>query len=341
MKLINSLGGLALAFVFLVVFGCVGCKTEKPQEEEDKKVPRKEVNVPRFTQDSAYAFIEKQVSFGPRVPGTDPHQACKEWLVAKFKSYGAKVTEQDFTANIYTGEKWPSTNIIAAFNPEHKRRVMLSAHWDSRFMADQDPDDTRKEDAILGADDGGSGVGVLLEIARTISENPIDLGVDIILFDAEDQGFDAQRPEDVNSESWCLGAQHWARNIHVANYNPSFGILLDMVGSKGARFPKEGYSMQFARNLVNKVWKLAQSMGYGNFFVNERAGGITDDHYFVNTVAGIKMINIINKPPGSRTGFGPYWHTHDDNMEVINKRTLRAVGQLVTAVIYNESGGTF
>ena len=295
--------------------------------------------VPALSGDSAYAYVFKQVEFGPRVPGSAAHKACKEWMVGKFESFGMNVIQQDFTANIYTGEKLASTNIIAQFNPEAKKRVVLSAHWDSRHIADSPLSEERENEPILGADDGGSGVGVLIEIARQLQANPIDakdLGVDIVLFDAEDLG------ESGGSETtWCLGSQYWSRNLHASNYKPKYGILLDMVGSENPRFTKDQVSMTFAPQVMNKVWKLAQAMGYGNLFVNIESGPMVDDHYFVNTIARIPMIDIINKPAGSQTGFGHYWHTHEDDMDVISKRSLKVVGQVVLAVLYKEASGTF
>ncbi len=330
-----------VTFSFLVLNGCDGSDSgsSQPSRDEKKETSKpKNVKIPRFNRDSAYVYTEKQVAFGPRVPGTEEHVNCKNWLVKKLSSFGANVIEQEFKAELYTGESPQAFNIIGQINPNHPKRIILAAHWDSRFMADQDQDEDRKKDAILGADDGASGVGVLLEIARNLSETPIDMGVDIIFFDAEDQGFDAQTIEESQPESWCLGAQYWARNLHVKGYKAKYGILLDMVGAEDARFIKEGYSMQFAPRLVNKVWKLAKEMGYGNYFVNQQdQGGVTDDHVFVSTIARIPMIDIINRPAGTQTGFGSYWHTHDDDMDVISKRTLRAVGQVVMAAVYNES----
>lgn len=300
--------------------------------------PREKVAVPKFERDSALAYVARQIEFGPRVPNTDAHRKTKEWLVAQFKRFGAKVIEQDFEAEAYTGAKLQATNIIAQFNPGAKERVLLGAHWDTRPFADSPINEERREEPILGADDGGSGVAVLLEAARQLQANPISLGVDIVLFDAEDYGESGGE----NPDSYALGSQYWARNPHVKGaQKPQFGILLDMVGARGARFPKEYFSMQFAPQIVNKVWKLAQDMGYGNYFVNEQGGAITDDHYYVNKIARIPMIDIINRARGTQTGFGEHWHTHEDNMEIIDKRVLRAVGQVVLAVLYREANGDF
>ncbi len=314
------------------------CESDTEKTEAQGPPPVEKVAVPRFDRDSAYTYVEKQVSFGPRVPNTDAHRQAKNWLVEQFESFGAKVIEQDFEANAYTGEALQATNIIAQFNPDAKKRVLLGAHWDSRPFADSPLSEERKEEPILGADDGGSGVAVLLEVARQLGQHPIGLGVDIVLFDAEDYGESGGN----NPDSYALGSQYWSRNVHLSgDQRPQYGILLDMVGSKGARFPKEYFSAQFAPRLLNKVWKLAQSMGYSNYFVDAQGGAITDDHYYVNTIARIPMIDIINRPVDTQTGFGDYWHTHEDDMDVIDRRTLRAVGQVVLAVLYREHNGDF
>lgn len=319
--------------IFVLCFTS-SCKEDKP---DTPPAPVKAVEVPLFDRDSSYVFVEKQVSFGPRVTNSAEHTACKNWLVGRFKKYGATVIEQDFKAKAYTGTLLNGTNIIAQFNPKNKSRVLLAAHWDTRPIADYDPDEANRNKPILGADDGGSGVGVLLEIARQLSLNPIDLGVDIILFDAEDYG--ESKGEDY--KTWCLGSQHWGKNLHKPGYRANFGILLDMVGAQNARFTMDETSMTFAPALMRKVWKLAQGMGYGTYFVSEQTQVLIDDHLFINQLTGIPTIDIINRPMKSETGFGDYWHTLNDDMDVIDKRTLRAVGQTVLAVVYRENNGTF
>lgn len=335
-------------FILFLLVGLVfpSCQEEKkpatevtPPPIEKKSYPK--AKVPRFDRDTAYHFIEKQVNFGPRVTNTATHKAAKEWLVATFKQYADDVIEQDFQATAYDQTVLNGTNIIARFNPDNSDRIVLAAHWDTRPIADSPLSKERQEEPILGADDGGSGVGVLLEVARQLKANPLGLGIDIVLFDAEDYGAPNGSEEQNTALTWCLGSQHWAKNLHTPNYKPKFGILLDMVGSKGARFTKEGVSMYFAPQVMNKVWKLAKGMGYSNYFVDEKTGQITDDHLFVNEYAKIPMIDIINRPIVTETGFGDYWHTHDDNMDVIDKRTLRAVGQVILATIYGQNNGTF
>ncbi len=324
----------SIIFIIAIVLFFTHCKSEP---KVIPPPPVKNVVVPKFEKDSAYQYIARQVAFGPRVPNTKAHQAAKKYLANTLRSFGAKVIEQDFVATAYTGTKLNSTNIIASYNPDHPRRVVLAAHWDSRHVADYDPDVSRQNEPILGADDGGSGVGVLMEIARTIQKNPINLGIDIVLFDAEDYG--ESKGQDI--KTWCLGSQHWSHNPHIKGYGADFGILLDMVGSKGARFTKEEVSRAYAPQILDKVWKLSQNMGYGNYFVNDQTRQLVDDHLFVNQIARIPMIDIINRPADTETGFGHYWHTHADDMSVIDKQTLRAVGQTLLAVIYQKSAGRF
>jgi glutaminyl-peptide cyclotransferase len=318
------------------------CGSDAPPVQEQLPVeefkPVQVYKVPPFDKDSAYAYVEAQVNFGPRVPNSPEHKACRDWLIAEFKRHGLEVIAQDFKAKAYDGTMLNSTNIIGQHNPAEKRRIVIAAHWDTRHVADSPINTERHDEPILGADDGASGVGVILELARVLKNHPIEgLGVDFVLFDAEDYGEMGAN----NPGSWGLGSQYWSRNLHRPAYRPMYGILLDMVGSKTPRFTKEKFSRTFAPNLLDKVWKLAQGMGHGNLFVDIPTGEVLDDHYHVNTIAKIPMIDIINKPAASETGFGHYWHTHDDNMDIISAETLGIVGQVMTAVIYREASGTF
>ncbi len=320
--------------IFFITLGFVwSCgqdqKTENSQDQTSYKP------VPEFQADSAYAFIQQQVDFGPRVPNTEGHKKTRAWLLETFQAYGMEVQTQDFEARTYDDKLWNLTNIIASYNPDASRRIMLSAHWDTRRIADKDTE--RMDEPIDGANDGGSGVGVLLEIARILHTSEIkpNVGIDFILFDGEDDG----EPEHSNSRNgnkiwWCLGSQHWSENKHQADYTAYYGILVDLVGAKGARFYREGYSMKFGKNIVNKIWNFASELGYSDFFILRDSPEIIDDHVFVNRNAGIPMINIIEFSPDF--GFGHYHHTHADNMDLIDTRTLKAVGQTVLFTIYQE-----
>lgn len=329
---------LILLCVFAICL--VQCKEDKSSVKEpiDKsETLTVKVDVPKFDAKQAFTFVERQVAFGPRVPGSKAQDSCANWLKETLKTFGAEVQVQEATVALFDGVKVPMKNIIGSYNPTAKKRLLLCAHWDSRRVADQDSKNADKP--ILGADDGASGVGVLLEVARQLQAQPTDMGVDIVFFDVEDQGESGSATRPYRRETWCIGAQHWAKNPHVANYKAKFGILLDMVGSQNARFPKEGASRRYAGTYVNQVWKKASELGYSDYFVNEEAHEITDDHVFVNEILNIPTLDIINLPQAGNTttGFGHYWHTHEDDMDVISVNTLNAVGTTILHVIYNEA----
>ncbi|MDX5422212.1 MAG: M28 family peptidase [Hymenobacteraceae bacterium] len=307
----------------------------KPAVEAEKEETA--VAAPEFNADTAYALVEKQVAFGPRVPNTPAHYATGEWIISKLREYGADVKVQEFQMRAYDGTMLNLRNIIATYNPNAANRVLLAAHWDTRPMADKAEKDQDKP--IDGANDGASGVGVLLEIARTIhqAQQKPDVGVDMIFFDGEDYGQPDDSDLPYQDDTWCLGSQYWSKNKHVPNYRANYGILLDMVGAENARFAREGTSMQYAKEIVDKVWKAGNSIGYSDYFRYVNAPAITDDHSYVNAWGNIRMIDIIeynmNNPDDY---FGPYHHRHTDTMDIISRNTLKAVGQTVLHVLYNE-----
>ncbi|MDR1722719.1 MAG: M28 family peptidase [Tannerella sp.] len=292
------------------------------------------VKSPVFDADSAYSYIERQVAFGPRVPNSQAHTSCADYLAKELERHGAKLYIQNATVTAYNGDRLNACNIIGSYNPDNKRRILLFAHWDSRPYADHDADDSNHKKPIDGADDGGSGVGVLLEIARQLGKKLPDAGIDIIFFDAEDYGT-PEFVKDYKPDTWCLGSQFWAKNPHIAGYKAEFGILLDMVGAHGATFYKEYTSVRYASRYVEMVWSAARNLGYGKYFINAKGGGVTDDHVYVINDQHIPCLDIINYDPNSDSGFGAYWHTINDNMKNISKETLRAVGQTLLEVIYN------
>ena len=296
--------------------------------------PVKQQNVPAFDADSAWVFVENQVKFGPRVPNSEAHVACGNYLASELKRFGAQVYEQEATLTAYNGTQLKAKNIIGSYNPENSKRVLLFAHWDSRPYADHDKDPANQMKPIDGADDGASGVGVLLEMARQFSIKSPAIGIDIIFFDAQDYGT-PEFVKEYKENTWCLGAQVWAKNPHVKGYKADFGILLDMVGAKNASFFKEATSMRYAPQIVELVWSTARDLGYGKFFINAEGGAITDDHQYVILGRNIPCIDIIYTDPESDNGFGPHWHTQNDTMDNIDRETLKAVGQTVLQVVYN------
>jgi hypothetical protein len=290
----------------------------------------------RFDADSAYAYVEKQVSFGARVPNTSAHRACGDFFVETLRRHGAEVKEQEMEVEAYDGKVLRARNIVGVYGREARRRVLLCAHWDSRPFADQDEDVLRQRRPVEGADDGASGCGVLLEIARQLGQHEAAVGVDIVLFDAEDYGVPEFEKERYGGGGWCLGSQYWAKHPHAKDYRAEYGILLDMVGGRGAVFFKEWASVRRGGKVVEKVWGAARQLGYGRYFVDVEGGAITDDHVYVMEGRGFPCIDIINYDPESATGFGSHWHTDGDNLGVIEKETLGAVGETVLSVVYGE-----
>ena len=271
---------------------------------------------------AAYQLARQQCDFGPRVPATAPHAKCAEWLISTLKESCDTVMVQTGTVQTATEGKLDIKNIIGIINPETSQRLLLLAHWDTRPWADNDPDPDNHDKPVMGANDGASGVAVLLQLARQLKDHGTDLGIDIVLVDAEDMG------ENDNEESWGLGTQFWTQHPHVAGYKPLFGILLDMVGAEDATFTREYYSMQFAGGFVDLVWKNAA----GSHFINAQGGAVTDDHVFINR-AGIPCVDIIDMRSDSPTGFCPEWHTVDDTIGSISPATLAEVGQTLLNVI--------
>lgn len=315
------------------LFSCGGRK-DKSQIEK----PERSVRVPVINSDSAFWFTKKQVAFGPRIPNTPAHKQTGDFLISSFKKYGATIVVQDFEATTFDQQKLFLRNIIASYFPEKQKRIVIASHWDTRPFADKDK--LKPNSKFDGANDGASGVAIMLEMARTISQNlPPEVGVDFILFDGEDWG-EKENTEHIQPTQgldswWCLGSQYWSKHKHKANYSAYYGVLLDMVGAKDARFFQEGFSNEYAPKIVEKVWGTASRLGYSSIFVRQPQGSITDDHYYVNENAKIPMIDII--PYDHRMkGFPEYHHTQKDNLSLISKETLQAVGNVLMNVIYYE-----
>ena len=346
-------------WVYLLGFLLLSCASRKQTSEDTSSL---QPLGPAFNADSAYAFCEAQCAFGPRVMNSATHDQCEQWIVSKFQSYGLSVTTQKTTLKGYDGTPLHATNIVASYRPELTERILLCAHWDSRPWADNDPDPANHRTPVLAANDGASGVAVMLEIARllslqftddslqmitsaadtsTVNRKPStvnnNLGVDFVCFDAEDWGVPQWSDATDTGDSWALGAQYWAAHPHVEGYKARFGILLDMVGGEGAQFYQEGMSMQYASAVVTKVWRAAQIVGYGSLFPMQKGSNITDDHLPVNTVAHIPCIDIIPYYPDcAQSSFGPTWHTVSDDMSHISRNTLQAVGQTIIQVLFSE-----
>ena len=323
----------------LLVFA--GCENEKKPTQTVQKQEKKNVVVPAFVSDSAYYFVKRQCDFGPRVPESEAHQQCADWMIETLRGYADTVFVQDFRTRIYNERGIDGKNIIASFNPNAKKRIIVAAHWDSRPYADNDPDESNWQKPIDGANDGASGCGVMMEMARVMKTHRIadNIGIDLIFFDLEDYGAPKWADESLHTDlAWGLGSQYWSKKPHVGGYSAYYGILLDMVGASNPRFPKEYYSQSNAAWVVNKVWRTARDMGYDEYFTNELGDPINDDHIYMMHYAGIPTIDMIHLiGDEDRTScFFPYWHTTNDNIDCIDAKTLQMVGNVVMKVVYNE-----
>ena len=333
--------------LFTLLLFMTSCGTTKKSQQNSQPV----VNI-EFNADSAYAFCAAQCAFGPRTMNSEAHERCLQWIQQKFQDYGCQVTLQQADLRGYDGTILKSTNIIArqpsAISRQPSSRILVCAHWDSRPWADNDPDSANWRKPVMAANDGASGVAVMLELARLLQQHDsARVAVDFVCFDAEDWGV-PQWSDEVDADSWALGAQHWAASYASApvpaastagESQPSYdyAILLDMVGGQGAKFYHEYYSLQYARPVVEKVWQAASAAGYGSFFPSKDGGGVTDDHIPVNEKAHIPCIDIINHYPDcEQSSFGPTWHTVNDDMQHLDKNTLQAVGQTLVQLIYSD-----
>jgi len=321
-----------------LLFIAMSCKNPtRPKTDENTK-PQREVTIvaASFNMDSAYSFVKKQASFGPRVPNTAEHKKCASWLESSMRRFTKDVTVQSFSMKAYNGKELDLKNIIGTFNPDAKVRILLCSHWDSRPFADNDPDITKHRTPVDGVNDGASGVGILLEAARQMSLKAPAVGVDILLLDGEDYGAPQDEKNSGVEDDWALGSQYWSKTPHKEGYSARFGILLDMVGAENATFRLEGTSMYYAPDIMNKIWRIASNIGYSSYFVPENSNGITDDHVYINQIRQIPTIDIIQNDPSTESGFYKYWHTVNDNIAGIDKLTLKAVGETILTSVYIE-----
>lgn len=318
----NKLKNLIVCAALLpLAAGCAGAG--KAASKEGGETPGRDV--PAFCADSAYKYVERQVSFGPRVPNTKAHDSAADWLAAELRRHGAEVSLQNADLKAFDGTALKAVNIIGQFNPDMGERLLLLAHYDCRPWADEDPDSARAKLPVDGANDGASGVGVLLEIARQLSLRNPGKGIDILFTDAEDYGSAG------DDDSWALGTRYFAEHPFRDGYRPKEAILLDMAGDKDATFPREYFSQRMAPSLCERVWAAAESAGYGHLFPNAVGSAVTDDHMEL-LKAGIQAVDIIDYRPGE--GFAPTWHTGSDTMEHIDRGILGAVGQTLLEYIY-------
>lgn len=323
---------LALSLLLALFSTACGNKSNAEKQPGTKKEPKEVLG--NFNADSAYSYIERQLEFGPRVPGTDSHRACGEWLEAMLRrTKPDSLIVQRGEVRAYTGARLPITNLMASYNHTNPNRLLLVAHWDTRPWADNDPDSNNHTKPIPGANDGGSGVGVLLEIARNLAEERPAYGVDILLVDAEDYGRSGGFMD--TGDSWCLGTQYFIENLpYPDGLLPRYAIVLDMIGGRDAHFSKEYTSVTEAKEYTDKIWTEAAALGLSDRFRSKTTAAIVDDHTFLNQ-AGIPAVDIVECDNSATNGFPPYWHTMQDDMGNIDRHTLGDVGKTVLNLVYS------
>lgn len=328
---------LTIAAMAVVFLGIRGCKSMGSAQDGTAEAEIDSAVGPQFNADSAFMFVKEQCDFGPRTMNSTAHDKCARWIIDKFQQYGCKVRSQKVALKGYDGTMLNNHNIMASYRPELTTRIMLCAHWDSRPWADNDPDSANWHMPVMAANDGASGIAVMIEIARLLqNDTTLGIGVDFVCLDAEDWGVPQWADVEDDGNSWALGSQYFSANL-PEGYEARFGILLDMVGGQGARFYREGLSKEYAPQVVEKVWRAARSVGYGSMFPEADGGMITDDHVPLNRVAKIPTIDVIPYYPDcSQSSFGPTWHTISDDVQHIDPATLKAVGQTMIQVIYSE-----
>lgn len=330
------IGKRCLFLLSLLIILIAACDSNKAAQNGTETQTTTPVG-PVFCADSAYMYCQRQCDFGPRTMNSEAHDRCERWIADKFRQYGCSVTLQKTTVTAFDGTPLRATNIIASRQPELNERIVICAHWDSRPWADNDEDPELWHEPVMAANDGASGIAVMIETARLMQQDTLPIGIDFICFDAEDYGSPRWSTYNGDGDTWALGSQHWAAYPHSEGYNARYGILLDMVGGLGARFFHEGFSLRYARETVDKVWRAAGTVGFRSIFPNRTGAMVTDDHVPMNEIAGIPTIDIIaHYPDCEQSSFGPTWHTTHDTMDNIDPNTLQAVGQTLIQVIYSE-----
>jgi hypothetical protein len=271
---------------------------------------------------AALGYAKTQVDLGPRIPGTAPHRAAGDWIEKELRARADSVVVQVWLHRNAKGDTVRLRNFIGRFNPPATRRLLFFAHWDSKPTADYDTG-ARAKLPVPGANDGASGVGVLLAMADALKKNPPTIGVDLLMVDAEDYGTFSP---DVDV---LLGSKYYAANPLPGGL-PEFAVLLDIVGGQRAQFRREGNSVIGAPAVVDHVWEVAGRMGYGNLFLPESGGTTTDDHVPLQQ-AGFRAIDVIGEyGPGSSY---PWWHTTEDTIDKLSADVLKGVGDVMIGVI--------
>jgi len=326
--------GLLALFLIGLIYSC-----NNPVNRSGNKIERKPNDsalanqIPLFDTEYSFDLIKKQVEFGPRIPESKAHLQASQFLYDELKKYCQDVKWDNHEVKIYNGKTIPCKNIIATFNPAAKTKVILSGHYDTRPFADQEDDEKHQKDTFQGANDGASSAALLISIAKNLSLKSPSIGVILILFDVEDYGapvFSDNR----DPHTYCLGTQAWAEKLDKSKYVADCAVNFDMIGGLNPKFYQEGVSKTYATNILDKFWNAASKAGYGSYFLFQNIDAITDDHYYINAVAGIPAIDVVDMDKSRPKSFPLTWHTKADNLNNIHKESLKAVGQSALQFIY-------
>ncbi|MBI2797019.1 MAG: M28 family peptidase [Gemmatimonadetes bacterium] len=275
---------------------------------------------PAFDGDAALARVRTQLAFGMRIPNSPAHVATGDWILAELRQRADTVIVQAFTHVTDRGDTLRLRNFIARFRPREASRVLYLTHWDSRPIAESAPDTAQRRLPTPGANDGASGVALLLGIADALKRSPPAVGVDLLFVDGEDYGsFDAP------AQDVLLGSRHFAKHPPEPGYAPMFGVLFDMIGDADLQVYQEGNSMQRAPEVVGRVWDKARELGLADTFVPQGKWTVTDDHIPLLD-AGMRVIDVIDLDY-------PYHHTPSDTPDKVSAASLARVGMLALALV--------
>ena len=297
---------MPLVLLLCTILALSGCEKSKPRTA--------------FNGETALGYIQTQLAFGPRIPGTAGHVKAGDWITEQMRSRADSVTEQRWKHVTVRGDTIEMRNIFARIRPEATERVLYIAHWDTRPFSDAASDAASRKMPVPGANDGASGVALLMAVADVLKSTPPVYGVDMLFVDGEDYGDFGPPLKDV-----LIGSTYFASNLPSPSYRPIFGVLWDMIADKDLNIYQEGYSTQQAPEIVARVWQTAEDLGYGFYFISRGGGPITDDHLPL-LQKGLRVIDVIDIDYAAH-------HKPTDTIDKVSAKSLQIVGDVATALV--------
>ncbi|HTC23597.1 MAG TPA: M28 family peptidase [Gemmatimonadales bacterium] len=275
----------------------------------------------KFDGPAAFEYLKTQVAFGPRIPRTPAHERMAQWLDSLLRQRADTLIVQSWTHVTAKGDSLPLRNFVARFNPRAQTRILFLAHWDTRPRSDG-PNAKNPKAPVPGANDGASGVAVLLGVADVLKRQPPAVGVDLLFDDGEDYGDFNEQPNDV-----LIGARYFAAHLPPGPL-PKYAVLFDLVADRDLQIYQEGNSLTGAPEIVNLVWSVAKKVGHQDVFLDSPKHTLTDDHVELQKV-GIKAIDVVDFDY-------PSWHTPDDTIDKVSAASLQVVGDVALALVRQE-----